>query len=186
MSLELRTRAQGYGNYQFRLMRVPAGPAIVRLLTDFTAESRARKRFQKSTSDGNVTAKRLDSSISSTKGIAEPRSNFTSRRRQSIRDQKAAWTASTRLLSVEAVCRNIRTQPEIARTVNFYRLPSDNPRTHLAIRHLHPPRMVPRNRVRDRRQSTILHASVSDLLFRARMTIQKMQPALSTFAISQL
>lgn len=91
-SNESRTDDSGSGGRsitQYPAERVPAGLAMVRLLTDFIAESRTRKRFQKSTSDGTTAAKNLASSITSTKGIAEPRSNFTSKRRQSIRDPKA-------------------------------------------------------------------------------------------------
>ena len=89
MSLERMTRAQEVSNLLSRMMRVPAWWAIFRLLTYITAEGRARTKFQKGISDGTVTARRLDSSMISTKGIAEPRSNFNSRRRESIRDQKA-------------------------------------------------------------------------------------------------
>ena len=83
------TPAQEVSDSQSRTMRVPAASATFRLLTDITAEGRVRTKFQKSISDGNVTGRRLDSSTISTKGVAEPRSNFTGSRRQSIRDQKA-------------------------------------------------------------------------------------------------
>ena len=52
------------------------------------AEGRAAKRFQRSTSDGNISLGRPNAHISSTIGVIEPRSNFTSRRRQSTRDQR--------------------------------------------------------------------------------------------------
>ncbi|KAI9784615.1 MAG: hypothetical protein M1839_001837 [Geoglossum umbratile] len=53
------------------------------------AESRVRKRFQKSISETDVARQRSSPLISSTKGIAEPRPNLASRRKSLVKDQKA-------------------------------------------------------------------------------------------------
>lgn len=88
MSLERMTRAQEVSDIAVPNKTGACRVGHISLAYLDPAEGRARTKFQKSISDGNVTGRRLDSSIVSTKGIAEPRSNFTSRR-QSIRDQKA-------------------------------------------------------------------------------------------------
>ncbi|KAL8686400.1 MAG: hypothetical protein Q9218_007133, partial [Villophora microphyllina] len=52
------------------------------------ADGRTSKRFQKSTSDGNIALRRPDGSDASTTSTIGLRSNLGSRRRQSVRDQK--------------------------------------------------------------------------------------------------
>lgn len=59
--------------------------ARIRSLMELLADARTSKRFQKSTSDGNMALRRPGPDAPTTTGL---RSNLGSRRRQSVRDQK--------------------------------------------------------------------------------------------------
>lgn len=71
-------------------------PAINRLLIEHVGDGRTPKKFQKSTSDGNIAFRRpvYDNSLNSTKGLNESKFSVPGRR-QSVKDSKTSQGVST-------------------------------------------------------------------------------------------